>query len=476
MVCARGSPLTEAALPNSFAYFALFAWPAVCIILFVRLPVEAAAIWSLLGGYLLLPSATSVDVALLPPLDKFIIPAISTFVLCWMKGTRSPPPPRSVLIYFLALAFVLSPIFTSLNNSYELRIADRSIPGFYPLDAVKLSLRNLFTLAPFFVGMRFLSSDSGRALLLKAVPTAALFYSVPMLFEVRMSPQLHNWVYGFFPHNFGQQIRDGGFRPVVFLEHGLEVALFASMAVIAAVIAVRARWQILRIPAAAAASYLAVVLVLCKSMGAMVYAAVMSPLILFTKPKTWANASCALVLVVATYPLLRTYDLIPVHHIAAAAKAVSADRSSSFQTRVENEDKLLAKGNQKPFFGWGNWGRNRVYDIETGADVSITDGAWIIQFGMFGWLGYLSLFGLFATAVMRARGVVRGPLDEANVVLGGLCLLLAVNLIDLLPNADLLPFTYVMAGSIAGCARVRSRKKAARPALNRPQPAVVVSQ
>src|SRR5207302_6506407 len=124
----KGVNALEATLPNSFAYIALFSWPAVCVILFVMLPVEAAAIWSLLGGYLLLPSGVGYDVPLLPPLDKFSIPTLSTFLLCWMKGTRSPAPRPSALIYLLAFGFVLSPVLTTFNNSYELQIGDRSIP------------------------------------------------------------------------------------------------------------------------------------------------------------------------------------------------------------------------------------------------------------------------------------------------------------------------------------------------------------
>jgi hypothetical protein len=453
----------------------LFAWPGICVILFVVLPVEAAAIWSLLAGYLLLPSAASVDVSLLPPLDKFSIPAISTFLLCWMKGTHSPAPPRSPLIYLLALTFVVSPIVTGLTNNYELEIGGRSIAGFYPLDGLKLALRNLITLAPFFVGMRFLSSENGRALLLKSLPTAALFYSVPMLFEIRMSPQLHSWVYGFFPSGFVQQIRAGGFRPVVFLRHGLEVALFASMAVISALVAIRARWQVLRIPAAAAATYLAGVLVLCKSLGSMVYATVAAPVVLFTAPRTWVRISCAILLLVCAYPALRYYNIIPVHHVAAAASSVSAERASSFQTRVNNEDMLLARANQKPLLGWGTWGRNLVYDTESGEDISVTDGAWIIQFGQFGWVGYLSLFGLFAAALMRARKAVRGPVTEATVVLGGLSLVVAVNVIDLLPNATLVPLTYLMAGSVAGCVRAKALSRTARRRANVERGTVIVA-
>ena len=443
----------------------LFAWPLVCVILFVRLPVESAATWSMLAGYLLLPSSTSVDIPLLPSLDKFSIPALTTFVLCWMKGTRYPAPQRSVLIYCLAAVFVICPILTSFTNSYELEVGGRSIPGFYPLDALKYSLNNILTLAPFFVGMRFLSSDKARAYLLKAIPTAALFYSLPMLFEIRMSPQLHRMVYGFFPHSFAQQIRDGGFRPVVFLQHGLEVALFASLAMIAAAASIRAKWRFLQMPAAAVTTYLAVILLLCKTLGAAIYAFVLAPIILILKPTTWVRISLALTLLVCAYPLLRSYNLVPVHHIADLANEISSDRSSSFQMRVKNEDILLEKANQKSLLGWGTWGRNRVYDQRNGDDLSITDGEWINEFGMFGWLGYLSLFGLFASSVFRARLGVKGPVTEASVVTAGMSLLLAVKMIDLLPNSGLLPIAFLMAGSVAGC--VRSTSPQRTPTLKR---------
>jgi hypothetical protein len=168
--------------------------------------------------------------------------------------------------------------------------------------------------------------------------------------------------------------------------------------------------------------------------------------------------------------MLRTYDIIPVRRVVAAASTVSADRAGSLQFRIENEDKLLAKANQKPYLGWGTWGRNRVFDQETGTDMSITDGEWILRFGMFGWLGYLSLFGLFAAAAFSALSSVKGPVTLSAIHLGALTLLLAINLTDLIPNANLLPLTYLIAGSIAGRARVKakvaalSRRKTVTPA------------
>ena len=324
--------------------------------LFVALPVEAAAIWSLFGGYLLLPSGFQIDLPLLLIFDKTSVPAVSTLLLCWAKGTqyasRDGPYCCSA-----GLGYAVAPILTSLGNSYELQTAAGSIPGFYPLDGLKTAGRNVVMLAPFYIGSRFLCSDKGRSELLKAFPVAALFYSLPMLLEVRISPQLHRWVYGYFPHSFQQQVRYGGYRPVVFLEHGLQVALFACMALIAAVILVRRKSRILEAPAGTSSGYLSIILLLCKSFGSVIYAVIAAPIVIFTRPRTWVKISCAFLLVVCAYPALRIYDLVPVQKISSAANDISPDRSKSFEMRIANEEQLLAKALQKPWFGWGTWGR-----------------------------------------------------------------------------------------------------------------------
>lgn len=454
-------------LPNTLAYVVLFGWPLVCVVLFVLLPVEAAAIWSLLGGYLLLPSGVSVNPHVLPPLDKYSIPALSAFLLSLMKGTESRRASPTLITYLFAFAFVITPIFTTFDNSYELHIGDRSIPGYYPLDGLKMMGHNLVDLTPFFIGARFLSSERGRSLLLSALPIAALLYSLPMLFELRMSPQLQKMIYGVAPV-FVHLVRAGGYRPVVFLSTGLELALFTAMAFIAAMAAARAKWPVLHLPAGAVATYLGGLLLLCKTLGTALYGIAAAPLVLFAAPKTWVRLSFIIALVICAYPMLRTYDLIPVGRVVAAADTVSAQRGGSLQFRVENEDRLLAKANQKSFLGWGTWGRNRVFDQETGADLSTTDGEWIIRYGMFGWLGYLALFGLFAASAFSALSNVKDPVTSSSVVLGGLTLILAVNLVDLIPNADLLPLTYLIAGSIAGRTRATAKAVAKRPKMMAP--------
>ena len=48
-------------MPNELAYLALLTWPLVTIGLFVKLRVERALIWSMLGGYLLLPPVAAFE-------------------------------------------------------------------------------------------------------------------------------------------------------------------------------------------------------------------------------------------------------------------------------------------------------------------------------------------------------------------------------------------------------------------------------
>jgi hypothetical protein len=441
-------------IPNTFAYVALFTWPLVCIVLFNRMPLANAVIWSLLGGYMLLPSALELDAQLLPPFNKMSITAVATLVLCWIFGSRAPRPKRSVLLYVFAAAFVLSPILTSFTNSYELQTAGKSVPGFYPLTGLKFAGRNLLSLIPMYIGSRFLATDSARSALLRALPTATLVYSLPMLFEVRMSPQLHRWVYGYFPQDsFAQQIRDGGFRPVVFFPHGLVLALFTSLALLAAVVLMRSRTRILGQMPGLVAAYLGGLLVICKTLGPVIYAVLLSPLILLTRPRTWVKVACAASLMVCAYPFLRTHNLSPLETVSRLASSVSADRNRSLQVRLANEDALLAKASEKPLLGWGGWGRNRIFDTWTGQDISVTDGGWIIQFGCFGWVGYLSLFGLLAVAPFRALRSMDKKVSPSNLALGGLAILFAVYVLDSIPNGTQSSLVFLLAGSIASKAR-----------------------
>ena len=258
-------------MPNSLAYLALVVWPAVAVFLFRRLPYERALVWAILAPYLLLPPVANFDFPLVPPLDKASIPNLAAFAATvFVLGRRVPILPGSASVKLLLAVFVAGPVATVLTNQNPIVIGQVFVPGLPLTDALAEVVKQSIVLLPFFLARRFLATEAAQRELLLALALAGLAYSVPMLLEVRLSPQINVWVWGFFPHAFDQQIRFGGFRPVVFLQHGIWVAFFALMALMAAAALWRAAEPERRTPWLLATGYLSGVLVLCKTVGALV--------------------------------------------------------------------------------------------------------------------------------------------------------------------------------------------------------------
>ena len=422
-------------------------WPVVTMILFILLPAHRALIWSVLGAYLVLPVGTSFEIPVVPSLDKTVISNLSILLCCflfvrerWLGALNDP------VVVGLGATFILSPFFTAFFNPEPLIYADRFIPGMTMYDAMAQAAVNAITLIPFVAAYGLINNDERRSQVIIILVTAALAYSVLMLIEVRLSPQLHRMVYGFFPHSFGQQMRAGGFRPVVFLGHGLLVAIFCAMAAAAAV----ARWREARgrqrTRASLIALYFGVLLVLCKSVGATILAAVFVPLVAFLRARQVAMIAAAACIMMLLYPAIRSAGLVPTVTISELTGSFSADRQGSLGVRLINEDQLLQRAAAKPIFGWGSWGRNRIYSPEDGKDLSTTDGAWIIALGTWGWVGYLSMFGLLCLGCVRLLRHRKNP-EIISFVSAVLWILLTMNLLDSIPNSSVRPITWLFAGA-----------------------------
>lgn len=439
----------------------LAAWPVVACILFATMKPVRGLVWSVLGAYLLLPVGTSFEIPVVPLLDKTSIGNLSILLCCmifvrekWLGVFR-----RSLLAALIAL-FIITPFLTALNNGQSLHIAERYVPAMTPYDALAQSALNFIALIPFIAGYGLLRTEARHAQFLGILAAVVLAYSILMIVEIRLSPQIHRWAYGFFPHSFGQQMRGDGFRPVVFLGHGLLVAILCAMG-IAAVIA---RWRLARggrkQVLGAAAVYLSVLMILCKSLGAALLIFIWAPVLAFLRARRialMAGLTCLLVLI---YPGMRSLDLVPVESIAAAADAYSEERGGSLGVRFKNEEELLTKAAQKPLFGWGSWGRNRLYSEEDGRDLSITDGAWIIVLGTWGWIGYGAIFGLLCFGAVRLF-LSRRARREVSLATASLAAILALNLLDSIPNDSIRPITWLLAGALA--ARLSPHEQ--RPAL-----------
>jgi hypothetical protein len=405
---------------------------------------------------MLLPVGTVIKFPGIPGFDKESVPALMALLGCFFFAPSKKAVKKQFgMVELLVTALLVSPFITSEFNGDALEVGGQYgsfvVFGVGHYEAVSASVSELIVLLPFWLGRRFLCGSEDNLDLLRILTIAGLAYSLPMLFEVRMSPQLHTWIYGYFPHSFEQQMRDGGFRPVVFLGHGLLVAFFGMTTVLAST----ALWKtnvrvIAAAPPAAVTAWLGGALLLCKSMASLLYASVCAPLIFFAKPRLQVRLAVVLATIALTYPVLRTLDLVPTESILHAAASVSAERAESLKVRLDQEKMLLAHGLERPWFGWGRFGRGRVYD-EWGKDISITDGHWIITITTFGLFGFLAEFGLLAFSIFRAAAALRfASSNRDRVYLAALALIVALGTIDLLPNATISPWSWLLAGSLLG--------------------------
>lgn len=440
--------------PNWFAIAALMFWPVVAISLYLKQPVGRATLWTILAAQLLLPAGAMIKLEGIPQFDKISIPNLMVLVGCLIVARRSL---RIWTMFGIVQVFVLmsliGPFITAeLNNDPVLLSNGKILPAETHYDALSAVVGQFLLLIPFFVGRQVLRSPRDTAEIVKILVIAGLLYSLPMLFEIRMSPQLHYWIYGYYPSEFIQSMREGGFRPIVFMGHGLPVAFFAMTSAVAAAALWRTQIFVYRLPPGGVTAYLSGVLVLCKTLGALIYGVVLIPLVRFAKPKTQLRVALVLVTIALIYPTLRLVDIFPTGSMVDGAYMIDAERGQSLHFRFSNEDKLLQRASERLLFGWGRWGRSRIYTTEeSGKDISVTDGNWIITIGQFGLFGFFAQYGLLALPIFRAATALRFIRStHERVYLAAIALILSTNVVDLMPNNTLLPWTWLLAGALLG--------------------------
>jgi hypothetical protein len=437
----------------------LTAWPVISLVMFWRMPYARALVWTILGGYLLLPPVAAFDFGIMPSLNKGSIPNLSAlFITAIILKRRVLLRRKSTAIMLIMLLVIISPVATTLTNGDAYFSGSVLVPGMPGKDAIAILLAQGIQILPFFLARRYLASPVAHREILHAFAIGGLAYSIPMLIEIRLSPQLNTWIYGFFQHSFLQQIRYGGYRPVVFLEHGLWVSFFALTSLLAFAGLARVVQAGHRGPYLLGVGYLGVVLVLCKSAGALVYAAVMLPVALLAGRRTQIHISTACALLVLLYPLLRSMEIVPVNALVEHARSFDAERAESLKFRLDSEVSVLQHASKRPLFGWGGWGRSSLWDDVTGESDTVMDGYWIIVISAYGWCGYLARFGLLTLPLLLLGWKSFDlPAKAISQYSATLALLLGINVVDLLPNATLISLTWLIAGALFGYAESLNR-------------------
>ncbi|MEG4224996.1 O-antigen ligase domain-containing protein [Microcoleus sp. N9_B2] len=421
--------------------FAMFGFIPVVFYLFVRFPAQRAVIISFVAAWLFLPQA-SYPIPSLPPYTKISAACygilLGTLIYDTVRLTSFKPGWLDVPM----VIYCLCPIFSQVSN------------GGSPISP---TINQIVTWGlPYFLGRLYVGSLDGLRQLAIGIFAGGLAYIPFTLVEGIRGPILHQMIYGVNAFDdWGQARRMGGWRPVVFMQHGLMVGLWMMTAALIAVWL----WQTGTLKKfmgrniKTLAIILTIAFFLCRSTGA--YSLFVFALIVLFSAK-WFRTSLPLLFIIG-YIVFYLY-------IAASGQFSSKDviefinqvfgeeRAGSLKFRFDNEEILGEKARQRFMFGWGDSGGNRVYN-EYGDDISVTDSLWIIAFGINGAVGLVSLFSslllpviVFSVFKYPARTWTNPKVAPAAVL--GIALTMYV--FDCVLNAMTNPIFALIAGGISG--------------------------
>lgn len=436
------------------AFAVLLLWTPIVLLCFATMRPALAAAVGIFGATLLLPLRAAFDLPFGLVLGKSLIGTLATVLgaLLFARGRlRSARPLRGVDLFFVVA--MVSAALTVATNRDPIAVGRVALPGLSPYELVAdwLYLLLRFWL-PFFIGRAMLRSSRDLHLLFVLLVSAGLVYSLLVLVELRMSPQFHRWIYGYHQHTFSQVIRASGYRPMVFMSHGLTLSFFYFACAMAALALLRSR--ALRLGPLATSGYLGLILVACKSLGALLYGLLSAPLVAFTRPRFQATAAAALAALAMAYPAARIAGVAPVYQVVELARTFDTDRGNSLGARISAEDTVITRVMQRPLFGWGGHGRADARDA-AGTSRVVWDGMWIIFLGSRGLVGFYALWALLCAPIamlwLRLPQIRR---RRTRVELATLGVVLAFALIDSIPNSVAgSPWVLFLCGALAGCVK-----------------------
>ena len=134
---------------NPFAYFMLAVWPVFVWFLFQRMDKARALIWTILGGYMILPPVIAINLPMVPDFDKYSIPNLSAAaILFFVLKERFSLWPESRMARLLIVVYVLSPFGTVLTNGTPLYFEHSTVSAMRIYDSVAVVASQFISLLP----------------------------------------------------------------------------------------------------------------------------------------------------------------------------------------------------------------------------------------------------------------------------------------------------------------------------------------
>jgi len=417
----------------------LIGWAPIVLAMFSLLPSRVAVIAAFVFAWLFLPVA-GYDIRFLPPYTKMSATCVGVLVATLIFDSNRILKFRPSWVDAPMVIFCGWPFMSAVAN------------GHGPYEGASAVFAQVVAWGmPYFIGRTYFTDLRGLKELAVGVFVGGLIYIPLCLYEIRMSPQLHKMVYGFHQHSFVQAYRWGSYRPTVFMGHGLMVSMWMTAASLTGLWfwATGAMKRILGLPLAAVVPVLLATTMVLRSTGALALLAIGMAVLGFMWLKPSQLPILCLAGIAILYMGVRATGIWSGKELVAASTAVFGRyRTESLSFRLENEELLARRAMQRPLVGWG---RMVTRDDEDEA-AAVSDGMWIIIFGVSGAVGLASFAALILLPplLLRARASPRYWFHPHLAPAVCFACLLALWMIDNLFNAMLNPIFLLIAGGLAG--------------------------
>jgi hypothetical protein len=436
------------ARPNAIAAVVMLLWFPLVIYIFNVFPARRAIVISFITAWLFLPEAQFI----LPGIPNYTKISATCYGILLSTIVFDVQRIKSFRLTWLDIPITIWCVFCPLASSLSNDL------GLY--DGVSSVLNQVVTWGvPYFLGRIYLNDFLGLRQLAVGIFVGGLLYVPLCLFEVRMSPQLHNMLYGGHAHgDFAQTIRYDGFRPAVFLVHGLAVGAWMMAATLIGIWLWRTQSlkSVRNVPLYVLVPILLITFVLTRSTGAYLLLVLGISLLYIGAYFRTSIPVYVLVAGIAVYLFLNTAteSYFSDQAIDFLSPNLPEDRVSSLEFRFNNEELLADRAREQFWLGWGGWGRALIYD-DFGNQITIPDSLWIIAFGNHGMVGLISLFSallLPPITLITTRCPARLWTHKMGAPAAALSMALIMYVTDCLVNAMINPIFILACGAIAGTA------------------------
>ncbi|MEM9914606.1 MAG: O-antigen ligase domain-containing protein [Planctomycetota bacterium] len=446
----------------------LWGWIPLVLVLFLVMPHRRAVVVALIGSWLFLPQL-AYSVPLMPDFTK--VTATSYGIIL---GALILDPQSRVLnfkprwIDIPMAVWVISPFFSSVSNNLGLydgaaQIADKMITHGLPYLIGRLYFRTPEDAKEFAMGM----------------VVGGLLYVPLCLYEIRMSPHLHEMIYGFRPINDWQMVkRWGGWRPMVFMKHGLMVGVWMTTTAAIAfwLWRTKAIKDIWGVPMWLVGPIIIVTAILCKTTGAVALFSVVLAAMLLVRYLDMKIMLYAIIVGIPVFLFLRVTGLFTGENVAEAIGQIVpplGERALSLQYRLDHENAIVGRAYEKILLGWGGWGDAFQVYIEKYQSRAVPDSLWVRAFGEGGLIGLTSLFAyyLIPPFVLLRKMKPKEWCSARCAPLTGMAMIILIYAMDCLFNTMENPIFIVAVGGVSTMAVSLSRVPVKKAALVTSRPA-----